>query len=207
MLGKTHRAGGTAFSLVGFEIMRQQGMLVPDVNPLLQLAVLYPVAQWASTLPDLDHHWDSVGAKTPVNWVVHKLLHLSQPKHRSWQTHSLLVSGGFIFLLYMMVGLGNEVWEGATGIDWAIARILLMGFILGYASHLFLDAINPSGIHLYPGFKIRFVPRTPFFATGGPWERLMYFVCLGVSIVALGSLILSYAGTDYGTIISAFTNK
>lgn len=53
MIGKTHRAGGAAFAFVGFEVMRQNGLLIPDVNPLLQLAVLYPVAQWASTLPDL----------------------------------------------------------------------------------------------------------------------------------------------------------
>lgn len=191
MIGKTHRAGGTVFAVVGFEAMRHNGMLIPDVNPLLQLAVMYPVAQWSSTLPDLDHHWGSVGGKSPVNWVVHKFLHLSRPKHRSWQTHSILVSGGFLFLLYTLVMLGNQLWDGASSLDWIVARMLMVGFILGYTSHLFLDAINPSGIHLIPGMKIRFVPRTSFFATGGTWEtNIIYPLCIIISAIAALSIVL-----------------
>jgi hypothetical protein len=53
MLGKTHRAGGTVFMMVGFEVMRAKGLLLPDVNPFIQLAVMYPISQWGSTLPDL----------------------------------------------------------------------------------------------------------------------------------------------------------
>lgn len=202
MIGKTHRAGGTAFALVGFEVMRQQDLLLPDVNPLLQLAVLYPVAQWASTLPDLDHHWSSVGAKTPINWVVHKLLHLSQPKHRSWQTHSLLVSGGLLFLIYTLVSLGSQMFPSASGTDWIIARILTTGLILGYASHLFLDSINPSGIHLIPGMKIKFVPKTSFFATGGPWEtNIIYPLCLIVSVVAVLSTLTGLCGYELTAVV------
>jgi hypothetical protein len=53
MLGRTHRAGGVVFMLVGFEVLRQKGLLLPDINPLIQLAVMYPVSQYGSTLPDL----------------------------------------------------------------------------------------------------------------------------------------------------------
>lgn len=53
MLGKTHRSGGVMFMMVGFEVLRTKGLLLPDINPLLQLAVMYPVSQWGSTLPDL----------------------------------------------------------------------------------------------------------------------------------------------------------
>lgn len=206
--GKTHRAGGTAFVMVGFEVMRQKGLLIPDVNPLLQLAVMYPVAQWASTLPDLDHHWDSVGSKTPVNWIVHKLLHLTRPKHRSWQTHSILFSGGILLLLYSFVTLGNKVYAEATPMDWIIMRMLMMGFILGYASHLFLDAINPSGIHLIPGMKIRFVPKTLFFATGGIWEtKIIYPLCLAISALVALSTILSYFNIDFWLILKSIINN
>lgn len=193
MIGKTHRAGGTLFAVVGFEVMRQNNLLIPDVNPYLQLAIMYPVSQWASTLPDLDHHWGSVGNKSPVNWVVHKLLHLTQPKHRSWQTHSILVSGGLLFLLYTLVTLGNQMWGGASALDWIIMRMLMVGFLLGYLSHLSLDLINPSGIHLYPGKKIRLVPRTMFFATGGTWEtKIIYPLCMIISAIVVVNIGLSY---------------
>lgn len=208
MIGKTHRAGGTAFALVGFEVMRQQEMLLPDVNPLLQLAVLYPVAQWASTLPDLDHHWGSVGGKTPVNWIVHKLLHLTQPKHRSWQTHSLLVSGGLLFLLYTLVAIGDQIYPSASATDWIIARILVTGLVLGYTSHLFLDSINPSGIHLIPGMKIKFVPRTSFFSTGGPWEtNIIYPLCLIVSVVSVIFTVSGLCGYELTEVLTEFIKK
>lgn len=197
MLGKTHRAGGTVFALVGFEVMRQQELLIPDVNPLLQLAIIYPVAQWASTLPDLDHHWGSVGGKTPVNWVLHKFLHLTQPKHRSWQTHSVLVSGGLLFLLYTLVNVGYNIFPTASAIDWVIAKILVYGFILGYTSHLVLDFINPSGIHLIPGMKIKAVPKSSFFATGGPWEnKVIYPLCLVISAISVIVTICGLSGYD-----------
>lgn len=173
--------------------MRQHNMLIPDVNPYLQLAIMYPVSQWASTLPDLDHHWESVGGKSPVNWVIHKLLHLTQPKHRSWQTHSILVSGGLLFLLFTLVVLGNQMWSGASELDWIIMRMLMVGFLLGYLSHLSLDLINPSGIHLYPGKKIRLVPRTMFFATGGTWEtKIVYPLCMIISALVVINIGLSY---------------
>lgn len=202
MLGKTHRAGGVMFTMVGFEVMRHNGMLLPDVNPFLQLAVMYPVAQWGSTLPDLDHHWDSVGAKTPVNWVAHKLLHLSKPKHRSWQTHSLLVTGGFMFLVFAIMSVGNQIWTSYSDMDWILFRLLATGFLLGLASHLVLDLINPSGIHTIPGHKVRLVPRTEFFATGGPWETIVYRICLLVSFLVTLNIVLSFFGKSLLSLFS-----
>lgn len=190
MMGKTHRAGGVVFMLGAFEIMNAQGMLLPDVNPFVQLAVMYPASQWGSTFPDLDHHWESVGAKTPFNKLVHFLLHLTQPKHRSWQTHSIFFTGGLLALIYALVLLGNATYGELGSTDWVIIRLITVGVIVGVASHMFLDFINPSGIHLYPGFKIRAVPKTAFFATGGRWETIVYYVCMVVSMVFLINIIL-----------------
>lgn len=204
MLGKTHRAGGMAFMLVGFEVMRAKGLLLPDVNPLVQLAVMYPVSQWGSTLPDLDHHWQSVGSKSPVNKLVHFLLHLTRPKHRSWQTHSLLVTGGLLYLLYTLVVLGNNLFTQSTltSIDWVILRLFAYGLILGVGSHLFLDFINPSGIHLYPGKKIRLVPKNSFFATGGKWETIVYYLCVVISLLAFINILLSFGDSSLGEMLS-----
>lgn len=181
--------------MVGFEIMRTKGLLLPDINPLIQLAVMYPVSQYGSTLPDLDHHWDSVGAKSPVNKIVHFFLHLTNPKHRSWQTHSILFTGGFLFLLHALVtaGIGLSDYVGLTAMDWTLLRLLLNGFELGVLSHLCLDLINPSGIHLYPGKKIRLVPKgVMFFATGNRWETIIFHLCNIISVFALLNLCLSF---------------
>jgi hypothetical protein len=103
--------------------------------------------------------------------------------------------------------LGNQLWDGASGIDWIVARLLMVGFILGYSSHLFLDSINPSGIHLIPGMKIRFVPRTSFFATDGPWERrIIYPLCIAVSAVVAFTTVLSLADINLWEILITLKN-
>ena len=185
MQGRTHRMGGVAFTLVGFEYMRQKGLLLDDIHPILQLGVMYPISYWASAFPDLDHHWDSVPNKTPMNRVVHFLLHLTRPKHRSWQTHSVLVTGGFMFLLYVLAF--HTEMSVLSHYDKVIVQLLVMGFIMGLSSHLFLDFINPSGIHIIPNLKMRLVPRTKFFATGGTWENRVIYPLL--SIVSYGMIV------------------
>lgn len=83
-----------------------------------------------------------------------------------------------------------------------------MGLILGYTSHLFLDFINPSGIHLIPGFKIKLVPKSSFFATGGTWEtNIVYPACLIISGVALVSLLCGLTGNELIDIIRTFMER
>jgi membrane-bound metal-dependent hydrolase YbcI (DUF457 family) len=203
MQGHTHRAGGLVFMTVGFEVMKQHNLLIPDVNPYLQLAVMYPISQWGSTFPDLDHHWDATPDKSPINWVVHKLLHLSHPKHRSWQTHSLLVTGGFLLLLYTLVLVGDQYWLTASATDWLLIRMLVVGVILGISSHLFLDLINPSGIHLIPGIKIHLVPKTHFFATGGTWEAfIIYPLCMLITALVVVNVGLGLLHIDAFTTLA-----
>lgn len=121
-----------------------------------------------------------------VNWVVHKLIHLSNPKHRSWQTHSVLVTGGFLFLLYAMVSAGNLLFHtmGLSHTDWIILRMLVYGLILGVSSHLVADLLNPQGIHLIPGYKVRLVPKTHFFCNRRKLgdKNFLSFMCWGKHI-------------------------
>lgn len=202
MQGTTHRAGGMAFALVGFEVMHHNELLLPDVNPLIQLAIFYPIAQWSSTIPDLDHHWGSTPYKTPVTRILHFFLHLTKPKHRSWQTHSVLVTGGLMLLIYMLAFYGKVFFPDFSAVDWVLIQLMTIGFILGLTSHLFLDLINPSGVHLIPGMKIHLVPKTSFFATGGTWEKQIIFpLCYIISgIMALFIVIESFGIDVYGFI-------
>lgn len=164
MTGETHRAGGAVISVVGFLMLRQHSLLLPDVNEGLQLLVMYPFTMWGSVASDLDHHWDSCPAKDAPSWCINKALHLGTPvrkardslingkkgigykllgildaSHRSWQTHSDLTLLSIIFLLW-------SVMTTKHGTDLAILSLILTGIGLGVVAHLILDILTPQGI-------------------------------------------------------------
>ena len=55
MLYATHKAGGAFGMMLAFQYMRSKGLLVEDLSPIMQLAIMYPAASFGSTLPDLRH--------------------------------------------------------------------------------------------------------------------------------------------------------
>lgn len=207
MQGNTHRVGGALSCLLGYAILYNKGMVMQDVNPLLQLTVMYPFAIYGSVVSDLDHNWNSAPAKDPISKGINGLLHLTtgirkktgsknlilsvlDAKHRSWQTHSDL-------FLFVFVALGIFLSGGdISNANIIILKLVLMGFVLGLISHLVLDSLTPAGIWcIIPSIigrrrvAFRLVPKTKFFATGGSWElivrTIMYFV-----IIILGIYIL-----------------
>lgn len=178
----THKAGGCLAALIGFEVMQKQGLLIPDLEPWIQLILMYPATSFGSTFPDLDHHWGSVKEHTPTNFFVHKLLHLTQPKHRSWQTHSLLITGGFCVLMFSLIYAIQKLqlqWISPLGLS--LITLLLIGLNLGIASHLVLDLFTTAGIWLVPGVKLRLVPKSTTFSTDTTYERIvrviLYIAC------------------------------
>lgn len=190
MLGKTHHAGGTVAALVAFEVMRSKGWLIPDCNEFVQLLIMYPFASFGSIFSDLDHGADSIPSKDPVAIGINKVLRMTGAKHRSWQTHSLLVTGGFCLFLFALVFLGNNLIGVSGAIDWACLRLATIGFICGVLSHLILDAFTTAGIHIWPGFKLRFVPKTHAFATGGLWEKIVFYTLIFIVILLLGKIFI-----------------
>lgn len=203
--GKTHRLGGVLSAMLGYTFMEANNMLLPDVNPILQLAVIYPFAMYGSVVSDLDHNWNSSPSKDPVSKGINSILHLSSnvskvsgkkfsllnifdAKHRSWQTHS------DVFLLFF-IGVVIFLWGDASGSDAnsVILKLIMLGLSLGVASHLLLDSLTPEGIwFLIPSIikkekvTFRLVPKGEFFITGGPWERLVRVIMwIAISILAI----------------------
>lgn len=208
MTGATHRVGGVMCALAGYTILEQRGMLISNVNPLLQLAVIYPFAIYGSTVSDLDHHWQSAPSKDIVSFCINKILHLTtelrkrtgsknpilgicDAKHRSWQTHSDL------FLLIMIVLSIQAIGGSIDGANSIIMKLVFTGLILGIISHLILDMLTPEGIWctlstvLSRIFKVKIpekihlVPKTRFFATGGSWEKMVRWLMWVVSFILL----------------------
>lgn len=194
MLYKTHKAGGTLFMLAGFKYLESKGMLLPDVNPIVQLMIMYPASSWGSTAPDLDHHIGSVKEITPFNLLVHKVLHLTKPKHRSWQTHSVLVTGG-LCLLFFSISVLLFALFGNT-VENVYIRLNIVGGCLGVMSHLVMDSLTTAGIHIWPGMKFKLVPSTKEFATGTTWENFIFKITMIANAFLLLDIILNVFGTS-----------
>lgn len=222
MQGKTHRIGGALSALLGFTILESNGMLLPNVNPFIQLTIIYPFALYGSIMSDLDHGDQSIPAKDPISVGINKVLHLTSgirkksgksipilnifdAKHRSWQTHSALFLFLFIGLWVWLLSSGGFVPNAAITMDavsLSIIKLVLTGLLLGLISHLLLDAITPEGIwFLIPTIirrkkvSFRLVPKTKFFATGGPWERLIGLLMWVVIIIL--TIYTIYLATPY----------
>lgn len=180
MMGKTHRVGGAVAMLVSFTYMQKHGLTVENINPLVQLLVMYPCCMWGSVAPDLDQNDEAIPVKAPVSILIHKFLYLGKVRHRSWQTHCLTTMGCFVAFLFVSLRLISE--RGILRIDPTAAillRLMLMGLAVGIASHLFLDMMTYDGIPLIPPTKvkgkrvrhnIRLVPHTDAFKTDTPYE-------------------------------------
>lgn len=171
MTGKTHRAGGMLVSIVGFAVLKQNNLLLSNVNPALQWLIMYPFCMWGSVASDLDHHWESCPVKDYPSRAVNMALHVGKPfqklldktlsdsdkkrnpvyklcdllnaKHRSWQTHSDLTLFAMLYLLHCVTS-GKFTQLGA--VDVAVASLIITGICLGVIAHFILDIITPEGI-------------------------------------------------------------
>ena len=171
MTGKTHRAGGMLCSIVGFAILKKNGLLLPDVNEGLQWLVIYPFCMWGSVASDLDHHWESSPLKSYPDRMINIALHVTAPvqrsldkrltdsqkkknviykvakffnaNHRSWQTHSDLTLACMICLLWLV--LSGKVPSFGL-VDMAISSLILTGVSLGVIAHFILDMLTPEGV-------------------------------------------------------------
>lgn len=177
MTGETHKEGGMLVSVVGFMLLKNNGLLLPDVNEAVQLMVMYPFALWGSTASDLDHHWESAPSKDGFSWAINKVLHLStksrdvmdnmrgvkntvgynllglfDAKHRSWQTHSDLTLYSILILLWAL--LSGRLNVGFSALDTSIVALILIGICLGIVAHLILDMLTPQGIWLTVGIAL-----------------------------------------------------
>lgn len=189
MTGRTHKVAGCAAMLAAYMYMIKKGVLLDSIHPIVQLAVMYPAASWGCTMPDLDQtSTDNIPDKTPVSIAIHKLLHTGKIKHRSWQTHTWLLTLIFILLLYVLVYFAQtNAWLGATTSTYDILLLMLTGFGVGNISHLLLDSITYEGTQLLPGVWFRPL-HADVFKTGTTYEtivRRLLYVCIFAEVMMI----------------------
>lgn len=185
MMGKTHRAGGCLAMLLAYNAMRSKGWLVDDIHPVVQLAIMYPIASWGSIFPDVDQTVQAIPEKTPFMLLFNKVLHLGKVRHRSWQTHSLVLTAFFLALLYGGLYLITQYGLfGLTDVSLTLIKLQIMGLGVGIGSHLFLDACTYEGVRFFRKTWIRLVPHTDVFKTGTLYETIvrvgLYLAIVGV---------------------------
>lgn len=123
-------------------------------------------------------------------------------RHRSWQTHSDVFLAIFIFLFIQLFSASVQT------LDICILRMIISGMTLGVISHLILDMLTPEGVWSLVSIivnklagkkilkeKIQLVPDIKFFATEGPWEKLVNKVLWIMNSVYL--LVLIYEMLPY----------
>lgn len=229
MTGKTHRLGGMLCAIVGFLLIKWNGLLLADVFPFLQFIVIYPFAMWGSTASDLDHHWESCPDKNVPNYIINKLLHITTPtyrrlestlsskqkksstlykvtkvfsaNHRSWQTHSDLTFISSLLILHLTLN-NNFIVFRLNEKELAIMSLIMTGVCLGLMAHFILDMLTTDGVWLLTCViinaifktklpeKIRFVPKSTRFRTGGAWENFIRAFIRKATVVATIILII-----------------
>lgn len=176
MTYQTHRAFAVGWVMIGNIILYSKGLT--EINYYLALIIMLQLGKCGALFPDVDHNWNNVKEKTMPNLIINKIIHLTGGKHRSWQTHSIDITAIFTVVAFI---LPNKLYEQQilTEVNREVLSIILIGFSMGWISHLFSDMLTSSGVYLFCFNKRKFalVPKKLFgikFKTGEEWEQFVF---------------------------------
>jgi len=200
MVYKTHQKFAISWAFLGTMLLYANNLM--QINYYIALILMIPYVKVGAAFPDLDHSWENVKNKNLATFIVNRLIHLTGGQHRSWQTHSLDLAVWFTILSYFGPTLLYK--QGILKIDLVsltIINIILVGFSIGWLSHIFADMLTSGKIRLisFLDFEVGFVPRKFLwinFNTGGGWEEFV-----GDSVGFLNTFIMLIA-IAYGMYIN-----
>lgn len=139
------------------------GLLIAEwlnpTKPLLFLGILC----LASLIPDIDMPKSKIGKRAGI---FSKIINITLG-HRGVM-HSLYIP---LVVFVVFLGLGFPLFGFA--------------FLIGYSIHVLSDALTKEGVNLfYPFLSVR-----GFISTNGIWEKIIFFVLLGVLIWKISSYL------------------
>lgn len=144
MNGKTHKIGGVCSGLVASTLMFSNTF---GVEGIISSALIISGSTIGSLAPDIDHPTSTVGRKfilKPISIFINKVF-----GHRTI-THSVVMS---IFMTLIL--LSSTLLF--TGVPNFIYTNLVIGFCVGWFSHLLLDLLTVKGIPVfYPFIKKKY---------------------------------------------------
>lgn len=166
-----------------------------EVNYYLALVIMIEFGKAGGLFPDVDHLWKNVKEKTAVNWCINKIIHITGGKHRSWQTHSIDITLAFFAVSLF---LPSELFKRGivNNVSKEVLSIIMLGFALGWVSHILADMLNGVGVRLVCWNKkhVAFVPKQAFgikFKTGESWESFVSTATQGLNI-ATGLIAIAF---------------
>ena len=129
MTGKTHLAAGVTFGLVT--------LFFRNVDPIIFMAG----SLIGSQVPDLDHKKSTVSAYVPLIDDVIVNSSKAVRKFKIKKLKGIFSHRGFTHSLIPVIALG--VFNSMFKLD------ILLGLLIGYISHLFMDMLTKDGIPLF----------------------------------------------------------
>lgn len=144
MNNKTHKIGGICSGLIASTLLCSSNF---GLEGGIASALIISGSVIGSLAPDIDHPQSKVGRKfilKPISIFINKVF-----GHRTI-THSI------VMLIFMTTVLLSSTLV-FTGISNFIYSNLILGFCIGWFSHLFLDALTVDGIPVfYPFIKKKY---------------------------------------------------
>lgn len=172
MNNKTHKVGGLCSGLIVSTIMFSKN---PELGNLISSGLIISGATIGSLAPDIDHPESKVGRKfllRPISILISKLF-----GHRTI-THSVVMSVFMTILLLISTTM-------FTGIPKFIYSNLIIGFCVGWMSHLLLDLITVKGIPIYYPFIKRKYSLLKFKTSRDEELVTMLIILLTGTLIAL----------------------
>lgn len=175
MTGKTHQALGLFSGTASFLLLTD-----PHYNPTT-FAWVVVISSIAALLPDIDQPTSTLWNKIPFGKLAGEFAN-SILSHRNF-THSLLGYALFSWIFYIFLSHLPSYW----GIS---EHLVLIAFMVAYASHLLADMVTVMGIPLFfPHQGMYGIPPHPFagirIITGGWFENLIVFPITNAAIITL----------------------
>lgn len=193
MTAPTHRVFAVGWVLIGNMIL--YSLNVSPINYYISMIIMLQIGKYGALFPDIDHSWQNVKEKTAPNFIINKIIHLTGGKHRSWQTHSLDIA-----ILSTIIGYNIPIYlyniQKIDSLNREILSIVIIGFCIGWLSHLFSDMLTLAGVRItaFSKRKIALVPKQLFrlrFNTGNQWEGFVYQSIKILNLV-IGIIAIAY---------------
>jgi len=194
MTGPTHRRFSVCFALLGGVYLD-----ITSINYYIVLVILVTFSYFGALMSDWDHAWVNISRKTVFSKVINMLVRATKGKHRSWLTHSWDITLVFTYLSCVVPSIAYD-YGYISIVDKEVVTVILVGFSLGWISHLFSDMLSSSGVRLvcWSKFKVRLVPKKIFklrFNTGNEWESFVYRMQKSINyMIGLYAIIYPYIG-------------
>lgn len=182
MLGKTHKVGGISAATITSTALYVGGYPLIQSNP--EMIPLIIAGGWlGGMMPDIDHPNSTISnAKIfgipifkPIAILINMLFGHRGATHMIWSLYLTWLP----FILAPLFLSSDMLWLSSY------ISMFGIGYAVGYLSHLFLDALTPTGAPIFwPLPNVRLAKLTT-----GKYDRIVRIVLIASTIMISGGML------------------